>query len=213
MVPDDRPSRRRFVRSLGVALCGLGVAGCSGGEQTEAPVPTSAADRSQSPTEASPTTTAKPTRTTTETTTVPTTDGDRPDWFDQYETTLVRVQTPTGDRLGAIRAAIADTPDLRYRGLSGKPELPPDTGMLFVFEVASDHTFVMREMTFGIDIVFADSAGVVTGIRHARPPNPGEDGEALRHPGFGRYVLEVPAEWTTRHGVATGDVLHTSVIE
>ncbi|PSQ82232.1 MAG: hypothetical protein BRD41_00820 [Bacteroidetes bacterium QS_1_63_11] len=72
----------------------------------------------------------------------------------EYETTEVFVRSPAGDLRGSVTAAVADTPELRYRGLSDTESLPPDRGMLFVFDTAGDQTFVMRDMDFGIDVTF-----------------------------------------------------------
>ena len=121
-----------------------------------------------------------------------------------YETTDIRVESD-GETLGAVTAAIADTPELRYTGLSDTESLPENRGMLFVFETADSHTFVMREMDFPLDIVYADVDGTITDIHHAPEPGPNEDGEDQRYPGFGQYVLEVNYNWTTDRGVESGD--------
>ena len=128
---------------------------------------------------------------------------------EEYETTEVRAVTPDGDELGSVTAAIADTRDRRYLGLSDTEDLPEDRGMLFVYEEVDDRRFVMRDMDFGIDIVYADDEGVITGIHHAEQPDPGESGEEPEHqyPGRGQYVLEVVYEWTTEHDVSEGDRL------
>ncbi len=124
-----------------------------------------------------------------------------------YATTTVTARSADGERLGTVTAAIADTPERRYLGLSDTPELPTDRGMLFVFDDVADRTFVMREMSFGIDIVYADADGTITGIHHAPAPGPDEDGNEQRYPGRGKYVLEVVRGWTTERGVSEGDVL------
>lgn len=126
---------------------------------------------------------------------------------EDYETTEVTVSTAAGEELGSVTAAIADTDDLRYLGLSDTEHLPEDRGMLFIFDRVDDRTFVMREMDFGIDIVYADADGTITRIHHAPAPEPGEDGSNQRYPGRGQYVLEVSLDWTTERGVDTGDVL------
>lgn len=124
-----------------------------------------------------------------------------------YETTEVEARTADGALLGSVTAAIADTPELRYTGLSDTESLPPDRGMLFVYDEVGDHTYVMREMSFGIDIVYADDEGVITEIHHAPAPGPNEDGNDQEYPGRGQYVLEVGYDWTTDHGVEVGDEL------
>ena len=124
-----------------------------------------------------------------------------------YETTEVTVRSSDGEVLGGVTAAIADTHDLRYLGLSDTESLPEDRGMLFVYDEVQDLTYVMREMDFPIDIVYADDEGVITSIHHARAPGPDEDGNDLQYPGRGQYVLEVNQHWTTERGVEGGDVL------
>jgi len=125
----------------------------------------------------------------------------------EYEQTEVTVVTSDGEERGTFTAAIADTDETRSLGLSDTESLPEDRGMLFVFESESDLTFVMREMDFPIDIIYADSEGVITRIHHARAPGPEEDGNNLRFPGRGQYVLEVNRDWTTERNVTEGDEL------
>jgi len=133
--------------------------------------------------------------------------------FPGYRTTDVTVRSPDGTTRGSVTAAVADTPGLRYTGLSDTPSLPDDRGMLFVFESAGSRTFVMRGMAYGLDIVFADADRTITRIHHASAPGPGEDGADQRYPGTGQYVLEVNLGWTTGRGVSTGDVLAFEYLE
>lgn len=136
---------------------------------------------------------------------------DIPASLEDYRTTRVAVETSAGQERGAVTASVADTEDLRYVGLSETPRLPEDRGMLFVFDEVGDRTFVMREMDFPIDIVYADSDNQITEIHHARQPGPDEDGEQLEFPGRGQYVLEVAHQWTTARGVEVGDMLAFSL--
>jgi uncharacterized membrane protein (UPF0127 family) len=123
-----------------------------------------------------------------------------------YEQTTVTVHDgETGERLGSVRAAIADNGSLRFTGLSETDDLPDDRGMLFVYDAPVDPTYVMRNMSFGIDIVFIGSNGTITGVHHAPAPGPDEDGNEQRYPGTGQYVLEVNYEWTAERGVEVGD--------
>lgn len=140
-------------------------------------------------------------------------DSDAPaDWpsgsYVDYDTTQVTVEAADGDLLGTVTAAIAETREQRYLGLSDAESLPEDGGMLFVYDTPRESlTYVMRRMDFGIDIVYADAEGTITRIHNAPAPEPDEDGNQQRYPGSGQYVLEVPYEWTDRHEVAVGDVL------
>ena len=191
------PTRRRYLRGAGAAL-GVGLAGCAGDRNGRTESAPGTAGRTATSAEPTATPTATDSSTPTEPESTPVHPG--------YDTTEVRV-TSEGETLGSVTAAIAETQELRYRGLSDTESLPPDRGMLFVYETVDDRTFVMRRMDFGIDIVFADADGTITRIHHAPKPGPNEDGNDQRYPGRGQYVLEVNYEWTTEHGVEEGDVL------
>lgn len=130
-----------------------------------------------------------------------------------YETRDVSVETAGGDVLGSVTAAVADTDDLRRTGLSATDSLPEDRGMLFVHGSVRDLTYWMLEMDFGIDIVFADADGVITGIHHAPAPDPDEDGTDQTYGGRGKYVLEVTYRWTEDRDVEAGDVLVFDPVE
>jgi uncharacterized membrane protein (UPF0127 family) len=79
--------------------------------------------------------------------------------------------------------------------------------MLFVTDSVEDHTFWMKGMNFGIDIIFVDAEKTITDIYHAPEPGPDEDGTDQRYPGRGQYVLETTYRWTERHTVSEGDRL------
>ena len=125
---------------------------------------------------------------------------------DEYDhTTVTVVDAETGAELGSVEAAIADTFQKRYLGLSDTETLPEDRGMLFVHDSVGDRTYVMREMSFGIDIVYIDAEGAITTIHEAPEPAPGEDGNAQEYPGTAQYVLEVNKGWMADRGVEVGD--------
>jgi uncharacterized membrane protein (UPF0127 family) len=206
--------RRAFL----AACVAAGAAGCrsddtptdrgTDGGEGGASTPTDGEDTATETGRSSATGTATGTPTPTATATdPPTANGTRAAVFPDYETTGVRATTPDGEQLGSVRAAVADTQPLRVTGLSDTESLPVDWGMLFVYGEVGDHTYVMRDMDFGLDIVYADGDGVITEIHHAPAPGPNEDGEDQTYPGTGQYVLEVNKGWTTERGVEDGDVL------
>ena len=128
--------------------------------------------------------------------------------YADYETTTVAVESPEGERRGSVTAAVADSGPKRRLGLSDAEALPEDGGMLFVYDAPRRSlTYVMRRMSFGIDIVFVDGDREIVRIHNAPEPGPNEDGEEQEYDGSGQYVLEVPYEWTDRHGVEVGDSL------
>jgi uncharacterized membrane protein (UPF0127 family) len=124
-----------------------------------------------------------------------------------YDTTVVQISDERGEQRGSLTALIAETDALRYLGLSDTKTLPDSRGMLFVYESAGPRTFVMREMDFGLDIIYISAGNQITAIHHAEAPAADESGTEPQHryPGEGQYVLEVSYEWTTHRDITTGD--------
>ena len=61
-----------------------------------------------------------------------------------------------------FKVAIADTDELRYRGLSNLPKLGKYKGMLFILPQKTEVNMVMRDMLIPLDFVFLDENFVVT---------------------------------------------------
>ncbi|RLM96243.1 DUF192 domain-containing protein [Haloarcula sp. Atlit-7R] len=120
------------------------------------------------------------------------------------ETTVAVREDNAGEPLGTVEVRIAQTFNQRYVGLSETESLGPDEGMLFVHDEAGQHAYVMRNMSFPLDIIFIDANGTITTIHHAPLPPEGEQYSA-EYPGYGKYVLEVNRGWTNRTGVEVGD--------
>ena len=131
-----------------------------------------------------------------------------PEVHTEYDqTTVAVVDGETGEELGRVEVAIADTRELMVTGLSETDVLPPDRGMLFVHDEPGEYTYVMRNMSFGIDIAFVAPNGTITAIHEAPEPGPDEDGATQEYSGEGQYVLEVNEGWMADHGVEEGDRL------
>jgi uncharacterized membrane protein (UPF0127 family) len=146
------------------------------------------------------TTTATPDATTTDT----------PTQIASQTTVLERprvvIETEAGAEPGTVTVELAETAEERYTGLSEHESLGPNEGMLFVYENEAMRTFVMRSMSFPIDIVFVGADGRITQIHHAPVEDDNED--LTEYGGVGQWVLEVPYNWTTEHGVEVGDRVH-----
>ena len=82
-------------------------------------------------------------------------------------------------------------------------------GMLFVFANRVQHTFVMRNMLFPIDIVWLNK-GEIVDIAPNIQPEPGKN-EASLTPYFARLpsdmVLELVAGTVAKNGLKIGDKL------
>jgi len=119
----------------------------------------------------------------------------------EHERTTVTLVDANGTDLGSVDVRVAETRDQRRVGLSRTDSLEAGTGMLFIHGSVDTRSYVMRNMSFGLDIVFLDSDGTITEI-HDAPAPPGGDGP---YRGTGKYVLEVPRGWTGATGVGVGD--------
>ncbi|TQQ81331.1 DUF192 domain-containing protein [Halonotius terrestris] len=119
---------------------------------------------------------------------------------DSYEwTTVTVVDSDTDAELATVDARIADTPKKRFTGLSNTSSLGPNEGMLFIHGTEGQQSYVMRGMSFPIDIVFINADGEIMTIHHADVDTYGP------YPGTGKYVLELPHNYTTDNDIAVGD--------
>jgi len=101
-----------------------------------------------------------------------------------------------------VLVEIADTPDERRIGLSGRPSLAEGTGMFFVFDTVGMHSIWMPDMHFAIDVVWLDEDLDVVHI--AEHITPASYPTAFSPTTPARYVLEVPAGFVERHGTQRG---------
>jgi len=101
---------------------------------------------------------------------------------------------------------LATTPASRQRGLMGRPQLAADRGMLFLYDEPAPRTFWMKNVRFGLDILYLDAdwriLHLVTAPPCVMPPCP-------EYPSSqpARYVLELPAGSGERLGLAPGQRL------
>ena len=84
-----------------------------------------------------------------------------------------------------FKLLIADTPQLRNRGLSYRDSLSRDSGMLFIFEKKDFYSFWMNEMKFPLDFLWINdetivdlseniplfSEGEITTVKPSKPVN------------------------------------------
>lgn len=103
---------------------------------------------------------------------------------------------------------IADTPATREQGLSGRPNLDGDVGMVFIFPQSEILTFWMKDMNFALDIIWLND-GKVVGISENVPP-PGQTNGVPKIVSSGvnaNQVLEVNAGFAQQHDIKIGDTM------
>ena len=109
-----------------------------------------------------------------------------------------------------VRAEMARTPEERGPGLGGRPSMPLDEGMLFIFQSEGQHSFWMRGMLFPLDFIWISSDRIVVDITIDVPIEPGvADGElSLYRPDQAvLYMLELNAGVVREAGVQIGDAV------
>ena len=111
----------------------------------------------------------------------------------------------------SIPVEVRRTPAELQKGLSGRPSLDSDTGMLFVFKTKALHPFWMPDMNFPIDIVWITD-GAVVGVNKRVSNEFNSD-----HPVFYKppvpvdYVLEVNSGFLDQHKLRVGDKVNISL--
>lgn len=102
-----------------------------------------------------------------------------------------------------IEAELANTPQLRARGLMYRQELAQHRGMLFVFPDAATHCFWMKNTLIPLSIAFLDEAGRIVNIAEMQPQS--EDNHCAARPV--RFALEMNRGWFAQRGLKVGDVI------
>lgn len=91
----------------------------------------------------------------------------------------------------------------RNRGLSGRANLPSDTGMFFIFPESGPHFFWMKDMNFAIDIIWFDKDLNVVDIKKNLEPSSYPKTFAPLTPA--QYALEVNAGLLDSLKIKIGD--------
>lgn len=96
---------------------------------------------------------------------------------------------------------VADRPETRQTGLMFRRSLPPDEGMLFVFEEPQDLEFWMKNTYLPLDIAFVSQSGVILNIEAMAPL---DEKPRYRSKGPARYAIETNQGWFVGRGVKPG---------
>ncbi len=102
-----------------------------------------------------------------------------------------------------LRAEVADTDELRTKGLSGRQELEENRAMLFVFDNNAQHSIWMKDMRIPIDVIWLDEKKKVVHVEHDVWPD-SEPHETYVPPKPARYIIEIAAGEAKRAGIKVG---------
>ena len=133
------------------------------------------------------------------------------DLFAGFEVQAVSVRTADGGVNQCV--LVADTPELRQRGLSGVPDLGGHIGMIFAFPEDTTGSFWMGNTHVPLTIAFIDSTGGVVAILDMEPcPDAGADCPSYFPDTPYRWALEVPVGQLTMFGLVDGAVFDTATL-
>ena len=112
-----------------------------------------------------------------------------------------------GDR--AINAQIALRMHEQQRGLMGRTELPPDSGMLFVFKQPQQRGFWMRNTLIALDIAYIDPEGIVREIYQMYP---GDLETTESRSDNIQFALEMKRGWFAANDITPGARLDLNAV-
>jgi uncharacterized membrane protein (UPF0127 family) len=99
-----------------------------------------------------------------------------------------------------IEAEVAATDRDRQVGLMNRREMPPQRGMLFVFDHENTHCMWMRNTLLPLSVAFVDAKGVIINIADMKPQS--DDNHCAKVPA--RYALEMNVGWFAQRGIKPG---------
>jgi uncharacterized membrane protein (UPF0127 family) len=116
---------------------------------------------------------------------------------------IVRVAFPDVSGV-SVEAELAQSERDSARGLMFRKSLPEARGMLFDLRFRDDHKFWMHNTCIPLDLIYVDEDGLIVGIIE-NAPTLDDESRGVGCPS--RWVLEVNAGWSRRHGVKAGQHL------
>ena len=105
-----------------------------------------------------------------------------------------------GAGMHVIRAEVADNNSSRARGLMRRTALPPNGGMLFVFDEDAIHCMWMKNTYIPLSVAFLDAQGAIINIADMQPHS--EESHCASRPAV--YALEMAQGWFAQRGIKPG---------
>ncbi len=115
-----------------------------------------------------------------------------------------------------ILVEIAETPEEKAKGLSGKTLLAENEGLLFSFAQETLPAFWMKDMKIALDLIWIDKEKIIYINENVSPPLSGQKEANLplyRPPQPINYVLEVNAGFSQTNGIKVGDSVDLTNLE
>jgi hypothetical protein len=115
---------------------------------------------------------------------------------------IVIVTFPGGTE---IQAEVADTPEKLFFGLAFREELPPGSGMLYIFETADRHRLRTKGFKIPVDMIWVDESRHVVHVVERAEPCRGDPCPTYGPPPENaRYVIQTAAGFVQEERIQTG---------
>jgi uncharacterized protein len=118
--------------------------------------------------------------------------------FPAFAQPLPTAQLSAG--IHVIRAEVAADFTTRMTGLMHRKSLPPNGGMLFIFDEESIHCMWMKNTLIPLSVAFIDDQGAIVNIADMEPHS--EQSHCATTPA--RYALEMNRGWFAARGIKPG---------
>ena len=116
----------------------------------------------------------------------------------------LQILSTKGDTIHSFDIEIAEDNYHTQLGLMYRSSMKDDNGMIFIFPDVQPRAFWMRNTRIGLDIIYADSNGIVVSIaKYAKP----FDETSLPSQGPAKYVFEINDGLSDKLGIKAGDKL------
>lgn len=110
--------------------------------------------------------------------------------FTQNQPLPTEILTLAGQK---FTVELAFTRPSRSRGLMFRKNMPPNSGMLFVFASSAPRNFYMKNCLIDLDALFIKADGAIANIQTMKVPQPAKPLKYYYSKSPVKYVLELPA--------------------
>ncbi len=118
------------------------------------------------------------------------------------DTDTIIVTFPSGKE---IEAEVADTPEKLLFGLAFRDGLPPDSGMLYIFETSDRHRVRTKGFKIPVDMIWVDESRHVVHLVERADPCPQDPCPLYGPPPENaRYVIQTAAGFLKQERLAPG---------
>ena len=115
-----------------------------------------------------------------------------------------RITMPSG---AVYRLELALTPEEQEQGLMYRESLPPNAGMLFVFDQPAPHHFWMKNTMIPLDMIWMDESGRVLYVSADTPPCKADPCATYGPDSAAKQVLEIAGGKAKDEKVTVGSTL------